>query len=232
MTNLNPDLELERLNVLQGYSILDTPPDGAFDRITSLATQLFKVPISIISLVDEDRIWFKSRQGLEVNQIPRSPGLCASAIFSDEAYVVKNAIEDPRALANPLVAGEMGLRFYAAAPLVTHDGYRLGTLNIIDFHPREFGAEDETLLKTLASLVMDQMDLRLAARKTIETLTIVLKGAQNLDQLLTICAWTKKIRLEGEWFTFEEFLEKRLGLAVTHGIHPDMAKQLKAEWKV
>lgn len=232
MSNQDSRLELERLNVLQGYSILDTPPDGAFDRVTFLATQLFKVPISIISLVDEDRIWFKSRQGLEVNQIPRSPGLCASAIFSDEAYVVKNAIEDPRTLANPLVVGELGLRFYAAAPLVTHDGYRLGTINIIDVHPREFQVEDEMLLKTLASLVMDQMELRLAARKTIETLTIVFKEVQNLDQILTVCAWTKKIRLDGEWYTFEEFLEKKLGLTITHGIHPEMARQLKTEWKV
>ncbi len=97
--------ESNRLAALRGYKILDTPADGAFDHVTALAARFFKVPISLITLVDEDRIWFKSKYGLNVNQIPREPGLCASVIFSDEAYVVRDAIEDPRTLTNPLVRG-------------------------------------------------------------------------------------------------------------------------------
>ncbi len=127
-----------RLAALKSYDILDTPPDGTFDRVTALAARIFNTPIALVSLVDEDRIWFKSRYGLDADEIPKDPGLCASAIFSPDTYVIRDALSDPRALANPLVAGEFGLRFYAAAPLVTRDGYRLGTLNVIDFEPRDF----------------------------------------------------------------------------------------------
>ncbi len=215
--------ESNRLAALRGYKILDTPADGAFDHVTALAARFFKVPISLITLVDEDRIWFKSKYGLNVNQIPREPGLCASVIFSDEAYVVRDAIEDPRTLTNPLVRGEMGLRFYAAAPLVTHDGYRLGTMNVIDFAPRTFSQEDEKSLQEFAGIVMDQMELRLSKRKAIESLSSVLNWANktdDLEQLITVCAWTKQARVDGEWYTFEQFLKRKLGLSITHGIHP------------
>jgi hypothetical protein len=97
---------------VQRYDILDTPPDGAFDRITALAARRFGVPISIISIVDHDRIWFKSRHGLPgVEQVAREPGLCASAIMSADPYVLTDAKIDPRSLSNSLVAGEVGLRF-------------------------------------------------------------------------------------------------------------------------
>jgi len=137
------------------------------------------VPVALVSLVDEDRIWFKSRHGLDADQIPRSPALCASVIFSDEAYVVRNAFEDPRTLANPLVAGAMDLRFYAAVPLVTHDGHRLGTMNIIDFVPRELDAAGLSDLYVFAGLVMDQMELRLSARKIIAALSRAVRGAER-----------------------------------------------------
>ena len=108
--------EQERIAALHRYKILDTPPDGVFDNITALAAKLLKAPIAIISLVDTDRIWFKSHHGLEMSQIDRVPGLCASAILNAEAYTLLDASIDPRSLANPLVAGEFGLRFYAAIP--------------------------------------------------------------------------------------------------------------------
>ena len=221
--------EQERLDALRGYEILDTPPDGAFDRITALAARHFNVPVALVSLVDEDRIWFKSRHGLEVPEIPRSPGLCASVILSDSAYVVTNAMEDPRTLANPLVAGAMGLRFYAAAPLVTHDGHRLGTLNVIDFKPRDFDQDGEHTLHEFAGLVMDQMELRLSARKTIGALARVFQSTErpvDLQKLITVCAWSRKIRLDGEWMSLEDFLVNRLGVSITHGIDPEVAQRL------
>ena len=116
MDALLPENEAERLDALRRYQILDTPPDGAFDHITEVAASLFRVPIAIVSLVDHDRIWFKSHHGLDAQQIGRDPGLCASAIISDEVYYLRDAPDDPRSLANPLVAGSLGLRFYAAAP--------------------------------------------------------------------------------------------------------------------
>ena len=159
--------ERDRLAAVARYEILDTPPDGAFDRITAIAARRFEAPISIISVVDHDRIWFKSHHGVEVKEIGRDPGLCASAILSDEAYVLADASVDPRSLANPLVAGDFGLRFYAAVPLRTHDGYNLGTLCVIDKAPRTASEEEIADLKDLASLVVDQLELRLAARRAV-----------------------------------------------------------------
>jgi GAF domain-containing protein len=163
--HLIPPNEQQRLAALRRYSMLDTPPDGAFDSITRLASLVLEMPISIVSLVDHDRIWFKSAHGLEgVRQIDREPGLCASAILSDETWIVEDARVDPRALANPLVAGEFGLRFYAGSALRTHDGYNLGTLCVIDKHPRELTEQQIGVLDDLAALVVDELELRLAAR--------------------------------------------------------------------
>lgn len=108
---ISAEAEEARIAAIRRYDILDTPPDGAFDRITALAARLFSVPISIISLVDTDRIWFKSRHGVDIEQIGREPGLCASAIVQNDAWVLTDASRDIRSLANPLVAGEFGLRF-------------------------------------------------------------------------------------------------------------------------
>src|SRR4029079_3330797 len=121
-----PQNESERIEAVRRYHILDTPPDGAFDRITAIAARRFDVPISIISIVDHDRIWFKSHHGVAVKQIGRDPGLCASAILADIPHVLPNAATDPRSLANPLVAGEFGLRFYAGVPLRTVMGSTSG----------------------------------------------------------------------------------------------------------
>ena len=169
MTDLQliPDNEAERLAAVRRYDVLDTPPDGAFDRVTRLASRHFGVPISIVSIVDSDRIWFKSHHGIDAEEIGRDPGLCASAILGDEPWVIENAEADPRAMANPLVAGDMGLRFYAGAPLTTHDGHNLGTLCVIDFEPRAFTDADGEVLTAMADIVVDQLELRLAAREAV-----------------------------------------------------------------
>lgn len=162
---LIPSNELERLAAIRRYDILDTPADGAFDRITRLAAQVLGVPIAIITLVDHDRIWFKAAEGIEgVEEIGREPGLCASAILVDEPWIVEDARNDPRTLANPLVAGEFGLQFYAASQLRTNDGYNLGTLCVIDREPRSLDEAQTRVLTDLAALVVDELELRLAAR--------------------------------------------------------------------
>ena len=166
--DLIPPNETERLAAIRRYEILDTPADGTFDRLTVLAARLFSVPIAIVSLVDHDRIWFKSHFGLEVQQVGRDPGLCASAILQNDVYTVLDAKTDPRTLANPLVAGDFGLRFYAAAPLITRDGFNLGTLCILDFKPSSISEAEKETLQDLASIVMDEMELRLASRKMIQ----------------------------------------------------------------
>jgi GAF domain-containing protein len=136
--------------------------------VTRIAARTFSVPISIVSIVDHDRIWFKSHHGIDVEQIGRAPGLCASAIPEDAPWVVENAEVDPRTIDNPLVAGELGLRFYAGIPLKTHDGHRLGTLNVIDVEPRDVTAEELQTLDDLADIVVDELELRLATRQTLE----------------------------------------------------------------
>jgi GAF domain-containing protein len=151
-----PSNELERIAAVRRYQILDTPPDGTFDRITALASELFDVPIALVTIVDEDRIWFKSRCGLDqVQEIPRDPGLCASAILQDTPYIVEE------------VRGQFGLQFYAAAPLRTSDGYRLGTLCIIDREPRVFSPKQADVLDRLSQIVMDEMELRLNAIRAV-----------------------------------------------------------------
>ena len=152
---LLPENEAERLGAVRRYEILDTPADGAFDRITRLASLMLDMPIAIVSLVDHDRIWFKSAAGLEgVEQIDREPGLCASAILADEPWIIDDARADPRALANPLVAGEFGLRFYAGCALRTYDGFNLGTLCVID-QPRELTDEQvQRARRTLSAAIV------------------------------------------------------------------------------
>jgi GAF domain-containing protein len=158
--------ERKRLKALQRFQILDTPQDGAFDRIVSIAARVFNMPIALITLVDKDRIWFKAKSGLDgVVQISRDPGLCASAILGSEIYLVENAREDPRTLANPLVCSEFGLQFYAAAPLITSDGFNIGTICLIDKKPRFLSSEQTRLLQDFGNIVVDEMELRLSARK-------------------------------------------------------------------
>jgi hypothetical protein len=135
------------------------------------------VPISIVSIVDTDRIWFKSRHGLpDVSEIGRDPGLCASAILGSDPWVVTDAPADPRTLANPLVAGEFGLRFYAGVPLTTHDGYNLGTLCVIDREPRTLRPDEAATLGDLAVLVVRELELRLEARREVARQQVVSAG--------------------------------------------------------
>jgi sigma-B regulation protein RsbU (phosphoserine phosphatase) len=160
--------EAQRLAAVGRFEILDTPRDGAFDRIAALAARLLDTPIATVTIVDEDRIWFKAAHGLDgVTQIGRDPGLCASAIQNGAPYVINDALRDPRTAANPLVHGELGIQFYAAAPITTPDGYRLGTVCVLDTHPREISAADLATLQDLAAVVMEQLELRLAALRTV-----------------------------------------------------------------
>lgn len=160
--------EAARLAAIRRYQILDTPPDGAYDRVANLAAHCFQTPIATVTIVDEQRIWFKARHGLDssIQQIPRDPGLCASAILQPDPYLVIDASTDPRTLNNPLVRGEVGVRFYAAAPITVTDGFRLGTVNIIDQQPRP-DLDDLTVLADLAAVVADELELRLAVMRTV-----------------------------------------------------------------
>ncbi|MGW5401384.1 PP2C family protein-serine/threonine phosphatase [Streptomyces sp. NPDC003952] len=156
--------EAARMDAVRRYDILDTPPDGAFDRVAAMAARLFKVPVASITIVDEDRIWFKAAHGLDgVSEIGREPGLCGSAILADETLVIPDTLTDPVAFNNGLVTGPLAVRFYAAAPIITGDGHRLGTVNILDTKPRLITEDDTATLADLAAIVRDELEMRLAA---------------------------------------------------------------------
>lgn len=161
---LDATAEFERLNALRRYAILDTPPDGAFDRITALAAEIVDVPVAVVSLVDTNRVWYKSVHGpFREREIGRLPGLCAAAITHDGAYLVESAGTDPRTQEHPLVAGPFGLRFYLGVPLRTYDGHVLGTLSCMDTRPRGVTPQQMRYLETLAAIVMDEIELRRSA---------------------------------------------------------------------
>jgi len=181
---LIPEDEEARLQAVRRYDILDTPPDGAFDRVTAMAARHFGVPISIVSIVDSDRIWFKSHHGAEVEETGRDPGLCASAILHDGPWVVEDATIDPRALANPLVAGDFGLRFYAGVPLTTGDGHNLGTLCLLDTEPRVLTDDEAATLTDMAAIVMDELELRLSARTAIEREQVMRRQSEQVTRIL------------------------------------------------
>ena len=160
----------ERLNKLRQYYLLDTPPERAFDRITALSARIFDVPISLVTLIDETRQWFKSIYGLDLRETARDIAFCAYTILTDDVLVTTDASKDPRFEDIPLVLGHPNIRFYAGAPLKTADGYNLGTLCILDTQPRDpLTREQQHILSQLAATVMDEIELRLvtvaAARK-------------------------------------------------------------------
>ena len=152
-----------RLAAVRRYEILDAPTDGQFDTIAAAAAAVCGTPIATVSIVDADRVWFAATRGLDgVAQVGTEPGLCASAFCADGPYVVNNAVADPRTLDHPLVRGELGLRFYAAAPIVTADGHHLGTVTAIDVMPRELTEAQSTVLGHLADQAAQHLALRLA----------------------------------------------------------------------
>lgn len=148
-----PRDESERLLALYRQQILDTQAEERFDRITRLACALFDVPIALVSLVDSERQWFKSRQGLDACQTPRNISFCGHAILQPDIFYVPNTLEDPRFVDNPLVTGPPNIRLYAGAPLTIRDGHRIGTLCIIDDRPRGFSDEELDRLRDLAACV-------------------------------------------------------------------------------
>jgi diguanylate cyclase (GGDEF)-like protein len=152
-----PHNEEARLKALQSLNILDTQPEERFDRLTRLARRMFGVPIALVSLVDENRQWFKSHDGIDVSETPREISFCGHAIHDDSLFIVNDAASDERFSDNPLVLNDPNIRFYAGYPLKHHDGSRLGTLCIIDKEPRSLSEEDIEAFNDLAQLAEHEL---------------------------------------------------------------------------
>jgi len=161
-----PENEAERLRALESYRVMDTPPESSFDDLTTLVARILDVPIALVSLVDADRQWFKSRYGLDAPETPRDISFCGHVVAEQELLVVPDAFEDSRFHDNPLVTGDPRVRFYAGVPLTTPDGHILGTLCAIDHEARQVSANQLDTLSILGRQVADQLELRRQLRLT------------------------------------------------------------------
>ncbi|MCF8476400.1 MAG: PAS-domain containing protein [Pseudolabrys sp.] len=202
-----PENEDERLAALRRYCVLDTEPEVAFDRLTRIAQHIFGVPTVLISLVDADRQWFKSRIGLSATETSREVSICSHAVYQRSVVIVPDATEDERFAGNPLVTGPPHLRFYAGAPLMTSDGYALGTLCAIDYKPRPRPSSAQiAVLGDLASAVVDALELRASFLKMAAheselsfereilqtTIDSISQGISTFDADLKLLAWNGK----------------------------------------
>lgn len=152
-----PANEAERLLAVDRTDIMDTPADPIFDRLTWLASQITDMPVALISILTARRQWFKSRIGIDVEETPRKWAFCSHAILDDEPLIVEDALTDPRFMSNPLVMDDPRIRFYAGFPLIDADGYRLGTLCVLDQEPRKLREKEIRALKELAAIASDEL---------------------------------------------------------------------------
>jgi diguanylate cyclase (GGDEF)-like protein len=191
-----PQDERRRLATLRSLKLLDTAPEERFDRITRLARRLFGVPIALVTLVDADRQWFKSKQGMHTCETSRSVSFCGHAILGDDAMIVEDARLDQRFVDNPLVTGETGIRFYAGYPISAPNGSKLGTLCLIDREPRKIAADDRKTLATLGRMV--ESELVAMDQTTNDSLT----GLSNLRGFLEIGRYllslSRRLRLDAQ----------------------------------
>ena len=240
-----PADEVQRLEVLRGYEILDTEPEAAFDDLTLLASYVCQTPVALISLVDADRQWFKSKIGVSVVETSRDIAFCASAILQPDVFIVPDATQDERFAENPLVVSDPKIRFYAGATLATQ-GHALGTLCVVDRVPRQLSAEQLEALRALSRQVLAQLELRRNLRRleraliardqaevereaTLRELKAALTNVRTLEGLLPICLSCKKIQdQKGTWQPFEYYVRSHSEAKITHKICPECSRALSA----
>jgi len=215
-------LEAARLEALRQYQILDTPSESAYDDITKLAAFICDVPIALISLVDGDRQWFKSQIGLNVKETSRDVSFCAHTILGETTMIVNDTMCDQRFADNPLVTCAPGIRFYAGVPLITPQGYVIGTLCVIDRQPKTLSEGQKNSLEALGRQVVSQLELKRVSSQLAEALEKI----EIMDGLVPICSYCKGIRNdEGYWSTVEKFIQHHSDVEFTHGVCDSCMRQ-------
>jgi len=210
-----PTREEERLAVLRDYKILDTPSEEAYDDITALAAFICGVPIALISLVDADRQWFKSKVGIDISETKRDVSICAHAILNQGITVIRDTRADPRFATNPLVTFTPAIRFYAGVPLRAADDHPIGTLCVIDHEPRDLSDVQIRTLEALARQVVLQLELRRSSAQLADALERI----RLIEGLIPICSYCKSIRNDqGYWSTVEKFIQEHSEVQFTHGV--------------
>ncbi len=200
-----PKNEAERLHALRTLQILDTTHEERFDRVTRMAKRMFGVSISLVSLVDEDRQWFKSAQGIDATETPRDISFCGHAINEDGLFIIPDALSDERFSDNPLVTGSPNIRFYAGYPLKLRQGINIGTLCLIDSEPKELDEEDQQLLEDLGAMI--EQEIKSIQLATLDELTLVSnrRGFLSLAEHTRNVCLRKKMSMTVILFDLNEF---------------------------
>ena len=211
----NPPNEAERLRSLSEYRILGTKPEKAFDNITMMASEICEAPIALISIIDEDRQWFKSKVGLEATETTRDISFCAHTILDSKPMVIEDALADEKFRDNPLVQKAPHIRLYAGFPLKTDVSHRIGTLCVIDRIPKSLTKTQLKIMQGLADQAAMLLELR---RRSLSLLEEFCKMNDD-GGIITTCSYCKSIRdSHGTWLPFEHFLMRHSTLNFSHGI--------------
>jgi signal transduction histidine kinase len=182
-----PESEVERLKTLLDYQVLDTDPEDSFDELTNLAASVCGIPISLVSLIDETRQWFKSHHGLKATETPREIAFCSHAILQDDIFEVSDSRQDERFYDNPLVTDDPNVIFYAGAPLITPEGHCVGTLCVIDHKPKTLSSTQRQQLRIIANQVVAQLELRKSNRlknELIDNLSVLVEQVNRKNDEL------------------------------------------------
>ena len=217
MQNLIPKKEEEekRLKALAEYRILGTKPESCYDCVTRIAASTCDVPISLMTLVDKDRQWFKSKVGLEINETRRDWSFCTHAIKENNPLIIYDAYQDERFINNPLVTGDPKIRFYAGFPLKDSDGNKLGTLCVIDRKPGNLTPKQFNVMELLSKQIVSFLELRKRSLNLLDALSNIHKQ----EGILSVCSYCREVKnKEGDWMHLEKYLSKISDIRFSHGV--------------
>ena len=217
MKNLITDTDEEdrRLKALAEYRILGTEPESCYDDITQIAARTCQVPISLMTLVDKDRQWFKSKVGFQTSETRRDWSFCTHAIKENNPLIVHDAYQDKRFINNPLVTGDPKIRFYAGFPLKNNDGNKLGTLCVIDRKPGTLDKEQCSIMELLAKQIVSFLELRKRSLNLLDALSHL----HNQEGILSVCSYCREVRnKDGDWQHIEKYLSNVSDIKFSHGV--------------